>query len=54
MKLKILLLMLFSTFTIAQSIKVAVAANVSYAIDDLKKEFKTVNSEYATCLEKMA
>ena len=31
--------MLFSTFTMAQSIKIAVAANVSYAVDDLKKEF---------------
>jgi len=40
MKLKILLIMLlFSSLSIAGTIKIAVAANVSYAIDDLKKEF---------------
>ena len=39
MKLKILLFVLFSTFTMAQSIKIAVSANVSYAIDELRKEF---------------
>jgi len=40
MKLKLLLLtLIFTTFSMAGTIKVAVAANVSYAIDDLKKEF---------------
>ena len=40
MKLKLLLLtLILSTFTMAETIKVAVAANVSYAIDDLEKEF---------------
>ena len=40
MKLKILLtLLLLSSLSMAETIKVAVAANVSYAIDDLKKEF---------------
>lgn len=40
MKLKILLIMLLlSSLSMAGTIKIAVAANVSYAIDDLKKEF---------------
>ena len=40
MKLKILLItILLSSLSMAKTIKVAVAANVSYAIDDLKKEF---------------
>jgi len=40
MKLKLLIVaLLLSTYSIAGSIKIAVAANVSYAIDDLKKEF---------------
>jgi len=40
MRLKILLLMLaLSSLSMAETIKVAVAANVSYAINDLKKEF---------------
>lgn len=37
--MKIFLVILFSVFGLADTIKVAVAANVSYAIDDLKKEF---------------
>ena len=39
MKLKILFIILFSTYSMAGTIQIAVAANVSYAIDDLKKEF---------------
>ncbi|MCH9739594.1 MAG: molybdate ABC transporter substrate-binding protein [Epsilonproteobacteria bacterium] len=40
MKLKpLLLILLLPFFSMAETIKVAVAANVSYAIDDLKKEF---------------
>ena len=39
MRLKILLMILLSSFTMAESIKIAVSANVSYAINDLKKEF---------------
>ncbi|CAA6808017.1 MAG: Molybdenum ABC transporter, periplasmic molybdenum-binding protein ModA (TC 3.A.1.8.1) [uncultured Sulfurovum sp.] len=39
MKLKLLLLTLLSSFSMAQTVTVAVAANVSYAIEDLKKEF---------------
>ena len=39
MKLKILLFLLFSNSLFAEKITVALAANVSYAIDDLKKEF---------------
>jgi len=40
MKFKILLLILLSNTLIAGKITVAIAANVSYAVDDLKKEFK--------------
>ncbi len=40
MRFKFLLLVLFSTFVMADKITVALAANVAYAIDDLKKEFK--------------
>ena len=36
----ILITILFATISIAKTINIAVAANVSYAIDDLKKEFK--------------
>ena len=39
MRLYPLLLLLFTTATFAGKINVAIAANVSYAIDDLKKEF---------------
>ncbi len=40
MKIKLFLtLLLFSTYSMAGTIKVAVAANVSYAMDELKKEF---------------
>ena len=40
MKLKLLIAaLLLTTYSMAGSIKIAVAANVSYAIDDLKKEF---------------
>lgn len=42
MKLKLLLLVLLSTFATAETIKVALAANVSYAIDELKKAFNTL------------
>ncbi len=40
MKFKLLLLILLSSYVMAEKITIAVAANVSYAIDDLKKEFK--------------
>ena len=41
----LILLFLVSSFSVlsANSIKIAVAANVSYAIDDLIKEFKKTN-----------
>jgi len=39
MKFKILLLILLTNALIAGNITIAIAANVSYAIDDLKKEF---------------
>ncbi|CAA6822847.1 MAG: Molybdenum ABC transporter, periplasmic molybdenum-binding protein ModA (TC 3.A.1.8.1), partial [uncultured Sulfurovum sp.] len=39
MKFKLLLLIFLSSYAMAETITVAVAANVSYAIDDLKKEF---------------
>jgi molybdate transport system substrate-binding protein len=40
MKIKLLMtLLLFSTYSRAGTIKIAVAANVSYAMDELKKEF---------------
>jgi len=43
MKTKLLLtLVLISTYSVAGSIKIAVATNVSYAIDKLKKEFNTL------------
>lgn len=43
MKTKLLLTaLLISTYSMAGSIKIAVAANVSYAIDKLKKEFNTL------------
>jgi len=42
MKLKLLFILLFSTYSTAGTIQIAVAANVSYAMDDLKKEFNKV------------
>ena len=42
MKLKLLFMLLFSTYSMAGGIQIAVAANVSYAIDDLKKAFNKV------------
>ncbi len=46
MRFKPLLLLLILLGTLqAQSIKIAVAANVSYAIDELKKEFNTLYPE---------
>lgn len=43
MKTKLFLtLLLISTYSLAGTIKIAVAANVSYAIDELKKEFNTL------------
>lgn len=47
MKLKMLTLMvLLSVFGFAETIKVAVAANVSYAIEDLKKRVQCSLSRY--------
>ena len=40
MKRIIIMLLLLSLYLLASSITIAVAANVSYAIDELKKEFK--------------
>jgi molybdate transport system substrate-binding protein len=37
--MKLLLIILLTTFSFAGKINIAIAANVSYAIDDLKKEF---------------
>ncbi len=42
MKIKFLLILLLSASLFAGKITVAVSANVSYAIDDLKKEFHTL------------
>ena len=42
MKLKILFIILFATYSMAGTIQIAVAANVSYVIDDLKKAFNKV------------
>ena len=39
MRLKLFLLLLFTSVSFAGKINIAIAANVSYAIDDLKKEF---------------
>ncbi|NEW61470.1 molybdate ABC transporter substrate-binding protein [Sulfurovum sp. bin170] len=39
MRLKLLFILIFSAYLDAGKITIAVAANVSYAIDDLKKEF---------------
>jgi molybdate transport system substrate-binding protein len=43
MKFHLLLLILFNSFIYASQINIAVAANVSYAIDDLIKEFNKTN-----------
>ena len=45
MKLKLLFILLFSTYSMAGTIQIAVAANVSYAIDDLKKAFNKVSPD---------
>ncbi len=45
MKIKLLVILLFSTYCMAGSIQIAVAANVSYAMDDLKKAFHQVHPE---------
>ncbi len=45
MKLKLFFILLFSTYSISGTIKIAVAANVSYAIDDLKKAFNKVHPD---------
>jgi len=52
MRLKLLLITLLSTYTFAGKINVAIAANVSYVIDDLKKEFNKLypNIEVQTTL----
>jgi len=42
MKLKLLFMILFSAYSMAGTIQIAVAANVSYAIDDLKKVFNKI------------
>jgi len=42
MKLKLLFILLFSSLSMAGNIQIAVAANVSYAIEDLKKAFNKV------------
>ena len=42
MKLKLLFILLFSTCSMAGTIQIAVAANVSYAIDNLKKAFNKI------------
>ncbi len=41
-KLKILILLFLSSYAMAGTIRIAVAANVSYAINDLKKEFNNI------------
>ena len=43
MKFKLLLLVILSSHSFAGKITVAIAANVSYAIDDLKKEFNKLH-----------
>ena len=43
MKLKVLLIILFTSYSMAGTIQIAVAANVSYAIDDLKKAFNKMH-----------
>ncbi len=42
MKFKLLLMMILSISIYAQTIKIAVSANVSYAIEELKKEFNSL------------
>jgi len=41
--MKLLLIILLTTFSFAGKINVAIAANVSYAIDDLKREFNKIH-----------
>jgi molybdate transport system substrate-binding protein len=45
MKLKLLFILLFSTCSMAGTIQIAVAANVSYAIDNLKKSFNKIHPD---------
>jgi len=45
MKKFIILIILLTSFASSNTIKVAVAANVSYAIDDLKRAFHTLHPE---------
>jgi molybdate transport system substrate-binding protein len=45
MKLKLLFILLFSTYSMAGTIQIAVAANVSYAIDNLIKEFNEMHPD---------
>jgi len=45
MKLKLFLFILLSMLSFANSVKVAVAANVSYAIEDLIKDFKKMHPD---------
>ena len=45
MKLKLLFILLFSSYSMAGTIQIAVAANVSYAINDLIKEFNEVHPD---------
>ena len=45
MKFKLLFILLFTTYSMAGSIQIAVAANVSYAINDLIKAFNEVHPE---------
>ena len=40
MNLKLLLITVLTSYTFAGTINLAIAANLSYAVDDLKKEFK--------------
>ena len=46
MKKLLYIIMILATVLNAKSINVAVAANVSYAIDDLKKELKKILKIY--------
>lgn len=45
MKLKILFILLLNTYTFAGMVRIAVAANVSYAIEDIKEAFVKVHPE---------
>lgn len=45
MKFKLFFMMFITTFSMAGNIQIAVAANVSYAIDDLIKEFNKIEAD---------